>query len=351
MTEIKEPVAFGEVLGKDVSCPFDHDSPDPPTVNNDFVGDATKLASNMDSTVSTVLYKPYKPKKLESIKSPNETSNHPFWDGHPETKWPVIIPWKDKGKSGVHRYPVTCAAHHLIPAQESLKRAETLHPYMIKKGETEEVAEGKSKTTIGGGIVYSDVGYGVNGSENGVFLPGNYAVSGLTMDDPHWTRAPSVLSGVDWETDESPDNENVAKPKSCSSPKLTGDRHQINNENRKWLYVKQAVKKCPGQFHDRHKEYSDWVVKVLKQIATEYKDRYKKVATKAGCPECQKRAKQFTADGVGIPTPFGLLARLNGVSQRLSGLLKGQRWAEPVVTSKWGLAYILAKREKNPDAD
>jgi hypothetical protein len=352
MTELAEPVAFGIVLGVDVDCPFDHSSPEPPTVENDFIGDATKLASNMEGTVSTVLHNPFKPKKLSSISSPNDDPKHAFFDGHPESRWPVEIHWKDEksGASGTYRYPVTCAAHHLIPAQESLKRAEGLHQFMIKKGASETVAVGKGTTTLPGGIVYSDVGYCVNGSENGVFLPGNYAVTALTMDDPHWTPAPSVLSGLDWEAGESPDNENVGVPKVISSPKLTGDRHQINNKNRKWQYVKQAVK-LGGQFHDRHKDYSDWIVKVLEEIGTQLESRYVKSALESACDKCAERAKKFTAEGAGVPTPFGLLARLNGVSSRTSGFLSGGLRAMPVVTSKWGVAHILAKRAKNVDAD
>lgn len=352
MTELAEGVAIGMVAELDYSCPFDHTSPDPPTYENDFVGDASKLAVNMSGKVSTVQASPYKPTVLQSVVSPNLDPKHRFFDGLPEAQWPVVIPWHDSktGEKGEHRYQVTCAAHHLIPAQESLKRATDLHQFMLKKGTTEIVANGKSITTISGGIVYADVGYGVNGSENGVFLPGNYAVTALTMTDPHWTPAPSVLTDVDWETGESPDNENVGVPKVILSPKLTGDRHQVNNLNRKWQYVKQAVKHG-GQFHDRHADYSDWIVSRLEEVSTLLALQYGKAVFDDGCGDCKERAKEFTFDGVGIPTPFRLLSRLNTMSKQTSTLLQGTVWSLPVITSKWGLAYVLAKRAKNPDAD
>jgi hypothetical protein len=350
MTELAEPVAFGVVTATDAACPFDHTSLTPPTVENDFVGDASTLASSMRNKVSSVLYDPFKPTTLTSIISPNDDPKHPFWDGHTEADWPVKIRWTDKktGASGVHAYPVTAAAHHVIPAQESLKRAVKLHKFMIKKGATENVANGKSITTVTGGIVYSDLGYNVNGSENGIFLPGNYAVTALTMDDPHWTPAPSVLSDVDWESGESPDNENVGQPKLINSPKLTGDRHQINALNRKWQYVRQSVQKG-GQFHDRHGDYSEWVVKALEQLATQLANQYTK-SVSTDCSDCKERAKKFTPGGLGIPTPFSLVSKMNNVSARTMAYLKGGIWVMPIVTSKWGVANILAKRTNNPEA-
>jgi len=346
MTELAESVAIGLVTSDDFTCPYDHDSPEPPEVHNDFIGDAAKLAVNLGAKQSTVLYDPHKPKDLIAVISPNLDPKHPFHDGHPEKDWPVVIPWVDArtGEKGEHRYPVTCAAHHLIPAQESLKRATGMHDFMVKKGTPENVANGKAITTIPGGIVYSDVGYGVNGSENGVWLPGNYAVTALTMVDPHWTPAPSVLSDVDWEHGESPDNENVGLPKLISSPKLTGDRHQINPANRKWQYVRQAVEKG-GQFHDRHEDYSRWITSRLEEAATLLALQYAKSVLDGECGPCKERAKKFSMDGVGIPTPFSLLSRLNVMSRGTAPLLNGKQWSLPVVTSKWGTAYVLARRK------
>jgi hypothetical protein len=344
MTELAEPVAIGMVTSSDFSCPYDHDSPEPPDVHNDFIGDAAKLAVNMGAKHSTVLHEPFKPKDLLPVKSPNADPTHPFYDGRPEEDWPVVIPWEDPrtGEKGVHRYPVTCAAHHLIPAQESLKRATGLHPFMVKKNDSEAVAGG----SISDGYVYSDLGYDVNGSENGIWLPGNYAVTALTMIDPHWTPAPSVLTDVDWEQGESPDNENVGLPKVISSPKLTGDRHQINLANRKWQYVSQAVEKG-GQFHDRHADYSRWITSRLEEAATLLALLYSKAVLDGECTPCKERAKKFSMDegSVGIPTPFGLLSRLNVMSRGTAPLLDGKQWRLPVVTSNWGTAYVLARRQ------
>jgi hypothetical protein len=353
MTEVTEKVAFGEVLGEDVKCPFDHTNKEPPTVENNFKGEASELDQNMANQKSTCLYLKATPKK---VTNPNDRPRHKFWDGKDEKDWPVSIPWKDEktGKSGVHKYPVTCAAHHLIPAQASLKPAKMLHPFMIWKEETEPVKvwnkKGETKEKpLPKGVVYADVGYDVNGSENGIFLPGNYGVSKTGMpSNPLWTSAPSVLPGDD-EDDDDDDNMYVKKPRTCSSPKLTGDRHQISNQNRKWQYVKQAVE-IGGQFHDSHVDYNLFVLEILQKIGSEYNERLEKNKSKQpDCPECQKRLKEF--ENQGVPTPFALVNRLNGVSNRLAGFLKGKRWCERICTSKWGVAYIREKRKGNPDAD
>lgn len=343
MTQIGESVSIGVLAGDDIKCPFDHESPTPPKVENDFIGNAVTLESCAQSGTGTHLYAKRKPSKPPpKVICPNYDPNHPFFDGLDEEDYPVIIKWKDLAtkKSGMHRYPVTCAAHHLIPAQESLKRADTLLKYMIKEGAPEKVNDGTKK-----GICYADVGYDVNGSQNCIFLPGSYGVS--SVGTGQWTSAPSVL-GEDWEDDSHNDNENVAKPKKCSSPKLTGDRHQVHPENRKWLYVKEVVKLAPGQFHDRHPDYSNEVLKVLDKIGGEYDDRLKKIQMKTGCKKCQERFKKLKDNG--IPTPFVLVDRLNGVSKRLSTYLNGRRWNLKMYTSKWGLAYMLAVKNKSPGA-
>jgi hypothetical protein len=344
VTQIGEAVDVGFLSASDGECPFDHDSAEPPNVKNDFIGDAPALERNAENQVGTHLYDKRKPEKPpDKLICPNYDPKHVFFDDRKEDDYPVVIPWEDEKtkENGFHRYPVTCAPHHLIPAQESLKRAETLLKYMIKKGAPEKVNDGTRK-----GICYADVGYDVNGSQNCMFLPGSYGVSSIGTGQ--WTSAPSALGDPGFEEDGHNDKENVAKPKKCSSPKLTGDRHQVHPDNRKWLYVKQAVKLAPGQFHDRHPDYSDVVLTVLEKIGEEYDQRYRDIFQKdVGCPKCKERFKKM--EEAGVPTPFALVDRLNGVSARFAGYLNGGTWNIKLYTSKWGLAYMRAIKNGSPD--
>lgn len=341
MSQIGETINVGDVIGREASCPFDHELAKPPKVHNEFEGLGTTLAQNMAGGVSTYLFDPFKPSPPPPlVLSPNVRPGHRFAGGSEAVVVPYSIPGSRKKEA--HTYPVTCAAHHLIPAQESLKRAEGLHEFMVKGSEPMKGGSAKGST------VWSDVGYNVNGSENGMFLPGNYAVGGGVGGSRQWTAAPSVLAEFDeddedWDENDDHDEEAVVVPKSSKSSKLTGNRHQIDPENRKWLYVSQAVQMCPGQFHDRHKKYSDFVLSVLEAIADEYSTRLEAIENKAGCKKCQdRRAKQKDE---GMPTPYKLVGRLNGVSKRLNEHLGGHSWKKMIYTSRWGLAYMMHMRK------
>lgn len=301
MTELMESIAIGVFNAGGTRCPFDHTNPKPPTVKNYFIGDGGILGKKLEAGDSTILYEPLRKSASQEV--------------YPETDEDEPI------KIDGFTYPVTCAAHHLIPAQESLKKVKALHDWMVHKDEPEPLTSGETS-----GIVWADVGYDVNGAENGVWLPGNYAVGGNGTGE--WTYAPSALA----------DNEEASvrtrrKPKTSSS-KLTGLRHEIEDDNRKWQYVKQATKEFRAQFHDRHRDYSDFVIGILEKLAALYADR--KIKSETSCNECKERIKKFKK--LGIPTPFILSQRLNGVSTRLRRYLVGKRGHKIVYASNWGKA-------------
>jgi hypothetical protein len=228
---------------------------------------------------------------------------------------------------------VTCAAHHVVPAQESLK-ASPLLAYMVKKGDTESLKD----KDYSSGIVWSDVGYDVNGRENGIFLPGSYAVGGGRGGMGVWTG-----------NDDKPDleDEDVADVADPSSNLLTGKLNEISDDNRKWQYVSQAVALTPGQFHDRHEDYSDIIGEGLEKIFQNYETLKKKYLEDQKCPKCKKRTDDIKE--LGVPTPFGLVGRLNGMSSRMGGHLNGKKWTRTIYTSKWGRAYmahLLSKKRK-----
>jgi hypothetical protein len=296
MTQLGEGVAIGMVSGRDPVCPFDHEAAAPEKIKNELVGNGGTLGNKLEAGESTVLYAPMR-KAQSKVPNPDQKVSDT----------PIDI--------GEWLYPVSCAAHHLIPAQASLKKAAKLLKYM-KKG-------GKKPTNT-----WSDIGYDVNGAENGVWLPGNYAVGGNGTGD--WVGAPSAMDG---------DNELAsvrkrAARRSSGSSKLDGVRHEIDPKNRKWLYVDQATKLFNAQFHDAHVDYNKFVLKVLNKIAEGLAAARVVSIDNLGCDKCKKRRKKL--EDYGVPPPFSLNNRLNGVSARLRGYLKGKRGHKLIYTSRWG---------------
>jgi A nuclease family of the HNH/ENDO VII superfamily with conserved AHH len=330
MTQIGEPLAIGEVDVDQVECPFDHDEEEPPTVENDLIGKGSTLASRMKSAKGTHLYAKIKDRyKVKSILNPKHISGHPFFKKNKIVK----LDFKDGKKTIVHRYPVSCAAHHCIPAQESLKESALL-AYMCKQREDEPLKDG----SFSSGLVWSDVGYDVNGSQNGIYLPGSYAVGGGRGGMDVWGN------NEDGDEDEPEDGEDmIADP---DSNELEGPLYVVSQENRKWQYVKQAVKLCPGQFHDRHVDYSNRVLEVLEKIFENYDYLNTEKIDNLSCQKCKERKKKIKKSG--IPTPYGLVERLNKVSDKFKNCLNGTTWRRNIYTSGWGDAYMDAVKSKNP---
>ncbi len=333
MSQIGEPVLPGMLDPDEEKCPFDHTEVKPPTVDNDLIGVGTKLANKLKSAQGTLLYDPIKMNyPVAKVMNPKDDSAHAFY----QKKKVVKIEASEGTKKYEHFYPVTCAAHHLIPAQESLKESRLL-AYMCKKGDTEKL-KGKDYTK---GLVWSDLGYDVNGSQNGVFLPGSYAVGGGRGGMKVWTGG-DMSDEADWaendDTDEDKPEEDV-QATDATSNLLTGPLNVISDHNRKWQYVKQSVEKCPGQFHDRHVDYSTKVVQgVLKKMFENYESLNTEMIDNEKCPDCKKRKEDIQK--FGIPTPYGLAVRLNKASDKLKNYLNGTTWRINVFTSKWGQAFM-----------
>ncbi|MBL8344152.1 MAG: AHH domain-containing protein [Rubrivivax sp.] len=306
MTQLGEAVAIGVMSEADVPCPLDHDDIQPIKSENNFVGDGGVLGRNMENAKSSITYGPNQSGKPGARQYPTSSA---------DTDWPVTVDG--------HAYPVTCAAHHLIPAQASLKKATALHKWMVYKKKPEPVG-GAGGGSVSGSV-WADVGYDVNGVENGVWLPGNYAVGGAGTGD--WTSAPSAL-----------DNESSSAKKAPAAPadstKLSGLRHNFDTDNRKGQYVAGATYVFNAQFHDSHGNYSLLVTSMLDKIAQKYQEL--KLDIQPSCSKCKQRRDKAADEG--IPTHFGLAHRLNSVSDRLSRYLIGRRGHPEVYTSDWGRA-------------
>ncbi|MFO1267200.1 MAG: hypothetical protein U1F67_10775 [Rubrivivax sp.] len=341
MTQLGESVTVGMIDDNESPCPFDHTEPEPPAVDNDLIGIGSTLARRMKGGKSTLLYEPMV-RKVEEVLDPRHREGHEFKDKARVVKVPIAVrsPKKGQPDTVLHAYPVTCAAHHCIPAQESLKHSKLL-AYMVKKGSTEKLKDGKQTIDFSDGRVWADVGYDVNGAENGVYLPGNYAVGGGRGGMRVWEGADDneddddeepEVDAADMMSDDAIDD---GQPKSNM---LTGELYDVSSSNRKWRYVRQAMRKAPGQFHDRHEDYSAFVLEVLEKIFANYKKLEEKHIDQQKCKECKKKTDKIAE--LGLPTPFGLATRLNGVSGKMRGHLSGPQWPPNVYTSKWAKNYL-----------
>lgn len=149
-------------------------------------------------------------------------------------------------------------AHHCIPGGASLAKATDLHKFMRE-----------------GDLYSSDIGYNVNHKNNGVWLPGNYAVRENAEE----------FNKTTW---------------SAQSPSF-----QLN-------YVQRAVSEAGGrQFHDAHRKYNRLCKKTLLTLAAKLK-----LPEDKECPICEKKKKKKA-----MP-PFGLVGRLDKISGEYRTMLK-----------------------------
>lgn len=327
-------LAAAIVVDLEDECPFDHELEDPPVVNNKLVGKGAKLATSMNNGSSTKLYKEYAPKDKSEKEIfgliPQKNPDHEFFRGRPDKGRCVKIEFDDNTSKS---YPVSCSAHHLIPSQESLKDHDLLQ-YMVMQG-----GGGEDNHDFSEGAVWSDVGYDTNGSENGVYLPGNYAVGGGTGGLRVWY---SMDDADDEEHDTAYIEVDVLPPEEYKNFLIYGKKGSISTRNACWHYVSQAMLATPGQFHDRHKEYSEQVVqKALTKIFSKYK-RSDIVINEGACSKCEERRKKIEEQG--LPAPYSVVNRLETLSKKLRRHLtaKPGSWRENIFTSEWCNQYMQA---------
>jgi hypothetical protein len=176
-------VELGELVGvgvpnvaEDKKCPFSHD-PLKGDEENELGGIGSKLAENMK--VAKGICHESRPagefRKGSEDPDPRDRKK-PVRDVVIEIDGePIRL---NDGSSDPLLYPVTCAAHHLIPAQESLKGHPVLE-FMCWNGKDQDFRSGKAKDPQPvESLLWGNVAYNVNGCQNGVWLPGNYAVGG-----------------------------------------------------------------------------------------------------------------------------------------------------------------------------
>lgn len=197
-----------------------------------------------------------------------------------------------------NEYPLSVAAHHLIPGEDSLPKS-ALAKYVWK-----------SEGTIAG-----DIGYHVDGAENGLWLPTHQAMSaGMAAGD---IRVPS-------EADPS-------KTERARYGTMSKQDSSSTHTSFIYGYTQMAMRLVGGQFHDSHKEYSQKVVEMLAGIA---------LWVHQASSSCQKCADAIKQDGK-VPPPHFLAFRLNALSGHLRALLRGSPmgWKEPFFTSEYARKY------------
>lgn len=209
----------------------------------------------------------------------------------------IFVKGTDQIEQG--EYPIHQAAHHLIPGVAALENS-YLWPYMLKDGEV-TTENGKKYT------VQCHIGYNVNGSHNGIWLPGNYAIRGKG------DHKKTPVSGKNWAA--------------------------LNSSHPDWqMNYAAAVSKVSGaQFHDTHTKYNDAVEKLLNKIATVLWAHQE-----SGCEDCKDKTE--------ISPPYLVKERLYNISTYLKTNLTGHPyvWKRPWITSdRWRDAAFLGGEIKD----
>ena len=262
MTEIAESIKLGMVEEFTGKCPFHEEHDCKNSAENDFQRDE-KFGEKVEKGVSTVLRTDA---KGDQYKVPS-AQRKPDWH----------LP-KMKVKIGGKDYNVGFQPHHLIPVG------------VIKKHKIRFMLKTRTKFNL-----CCNVGYGVNGSENGVWLPGSHKVD-------NWKSL----------TDQTQMQYMIA-----ASKVLDGAQGGVGDEY-----------KSPRQFHTAHKDYLSFVTGLLSK---HYKDIEQR---KIACKVCNP--KKGSPPEKNKP-PIPLLGVLNAISFRLRiNYLVGHVTHKTVYTHKFG---------------
>lgn len=168
------------------------------------------------------------------------------------------------------RFPVTQAAHHLIPGNAAFDKCKFMKE--------------KDQFLRSDGMAAGNIGYNINSAANGVWLPGNYGVR------PWGTKGAAFQAA-----------EGVAPV----------------------VYAGAAMRTLGRQFHDAHKQYSDFVLQVL--------DTYHE-AVEEKQAICEESSADPEAGSRNLTT---LVPRFQHVSRRMKGYLLGSPsgWVRNIYTS------------------
>lgn len=294
MSQIGEAVARSGVAEKITECPFEVPDPpdDPSEEDEDYAWDDRKVIATAQANDGG---------KLGTNVKNGEPGGSGSWNvlgGDPDR---YCAPQVDTARTGGREqvkvrgryFPFTVAAHHLIPGNASLYESQLFKQYMRRGGKIEIDSRRFGKLSF---EVSHNIGYNVNGSHNGVWLPGSYAIE----------AGGNHPKGVSWQV-------------------LNSDTGDVP-----WCYEYMAAvaRKTGGQFHDTHTSYNQNALKVLEKLTV------KLSVHQAGCDDCRKKNKKK------VPPPYEIKTKLF----RLSTYLRTKTLAGP---RSWRLAWMTSDQVKN----
>lgn len=363
MTQMGEMSAVALVKDINVDCPFEHKDPADDEVENDLVGIGKNLGDNMEGGAKTVMGQSGPRKVKRPMKDPKND------DLYNEAN-PIRLP-----RHNPEHFPLTCAAHHLIPAQASLRDSEMV-VWLVNGAVSAQVKDGKGSGT---GRLSKNVGYNVNGLENGVWLPGPYALRTdavkvamgsasssptrvlQTKSIPADTISSSQVVPPEPPEDDLEEEDDPGEAPTADAPseafEMPGNRHGTakhppiraapdicEKDFPKYyayyfLYTISAMEKAKGQYHDAHGLYSKRVKKALNEFNTSLNS----YAYEGSCEKCKEinEAAERDETSTDYPPPVGVVDWLDNLSSRLRQHVQvpNSGWKWPIFTSKYAMYY------------
>jgi len=220
-------------------------------------------------------------------------------------------------------YDVVFAAHHLIPGNAALKGDEIVQWL----GGEDKISAGQNKNgQPSSKIIDSQFsGYNVNNQENGIWLPGPYALS----TKKKWPSDDVLKKAKSKGTISNKTKTNCLDFKMAYAFAVIDGTDQACDQDG----LSDKEKDYVGcQFHFNHREYSEFVQKCLKKVNEKIMGIM--------IPICPK-AKPNNEGKYNVP--YGIVNRLNTISRRIAPYLKGKPWSKYIYTDKSSLQYIEKK--------
>lgn len=279
MSQLGETVAMAAFSELDKTCPME-----PHKKKKTLTGKAFKVKSVPDLRKAMVEGKSTRQWKQNG--DDFEETEHFDADKKPLPEYdeePIEIK-NNKGEE--KKYPLSIAAHHLIPGEASLPKSD-LAKYIWKKKK----------------VIDGDIGYDVDGAENGKWLPTHHKMSlGMGKKQTIIIRDKKINpkgKGLSWK-----------KISEITKKRMSALDAATYSELFLLKYSQQAMALLNCQFHDSHPNYSEWVKLRLNQISVV-------IDTLSGsCVKCKKNKKKTP--------PYLLVYRLNMLSKLCDTLLSGK---------------------------
>ena len=297
--EVGELVAVA--MEQKLHCPMEHGQPaqinsQPPK----GVKNPTTLGNNLEDGKSTILF------GLDGQGRVVDKGLQVLCDPEPSPGDAITARDPKPIKLGDQQLPLSMAAHHIIPGKESLPKSK-IAKYIWK-------AEG---------TIFGDIGYHVDGAENGVWLPTHSALSS-GMGKAGTIKVPS--------------GDDPAKLAHYSYRQLSTWGPSEPASSFVLGYTQLAMNLTGSQFHDRHVDYSTKIIEMLEGLHT-----WINAASGDKCEDCKKSK---SPDGK-LPPPHMLVYRLNALAKQVRGWLMGppSNWREPYFTSDYARQYKAVEEQ------